>query len=88
MKITLLTMVIAVLLMPQFGSAESPHNKGADEEYMLLLGFELEATQALISAEAEQDKASEAEQKKKIIITIIPDATCFLPLDCESTDGK
>ncbi len=33
-------------------------------------------------AEANQDKASEAEQKKKIIITIIPDSSSHLPLDC------
>jgi hypothetical protein len=82
MKRTLLALVIAVLIMPQFGYAESPDNKGADEEYMLLLRFELETTPASLSAEAEKDKASEEEQKKKIIITIIPDSSCALPLDC------
>jgi len=82
MKITLLAMVIAVLIIPQSGYAASPDSKGADEEYMLLLSFELETTPDLLSAEAEQDKASEAEQKKKIIITIIPDSSCFLPFDC------
>jgi len=33
-------------------------------------------------AEAEQDNTSEAEQNKKIIITKIPDSSCFLPFDC------
>ncbi len=74
MKITLLALVIAVLIMPQFCYAESSDNKGADadDEYMLLLRYALE-TVPLSPAEAQQDKASEAEQKKKIIITIIPD---------------
>ena len=52
------------------------------EEYKLLLSFELETTPVLLSVEAEQDKASETGQKKKMIITVIPDTSCFLSLDC------
>lgn len=81
MKITLLALVIAVLIMPQFGYAESPDNKGADEEYMLLLRYALETVPAA-TEETHQDKATEEEQKKKIIITIIPASSCLLPLDC------
>ena len=73
MKIMFFALAIAILIMPQFGYSESPDNKGADEEYMLLLRFELETTPASLQAEAEQDKAGETGQKKKIIITIIPD---------------
>lgn len=81
MKIMFFALAIAILIMPQFGYTESPGNNGADEEYMLLLRYALE-TVPVSPAEAEQDKASEAEQRKKIIITIIPDSSGLLPLDC------
>jgi|GEM_PF-3398410 len=81
MKIMFFALVIAILMMPQLDYAESPDNKGADEEYMLLLRYALETVPAS-PAEAEQEKASEAEQKKKIIITIIPESSGLLLLDC------
>ncbi|HKN18828.1 MAG TPA: hypothetical protein VJW95_03450 [Dissulfurispiraceae bacterium] len=65
-------LMLAILIVPQFCYAEGPDTGGADEEYVLLLRFALETTPDSLSAEA-QDKANEAEQKKKIIITIIPD---------------
>ncbi|MGD0282554.1 MAG: hypothetical protein ABSB95_09350 [Dissulfurispiraceae bacterium] len=79
MKTMFFALAIAILIMPQSGYAESPDNKGADEEYMLLLKYALDEAarapdlpSALPHAEA-QEKARETEQKKKIIITIIPD---------------
>ncbi len=79
MKIMFFALAIAILIMSQPGYAESSDNKGVDEEYMLLLRHTLdEATRApdlqsaLPNAET-QEKTREAEQKKKIIITIIPD---------------
>lgn len=87
MKIMFFALTIAVLIMPQFGLADGSDSKGADEEYMLLLKYSLE-TVPVSPAEAHLDKASEAEQQKKIIITIIPDSSCLLPRDCGGTDGK
>ena len=71
MKIKVFALAVALLIMPQFCYAERPDNDGADDEYMLLLKFELETVRAS-PAEAHQNYAKEAEQKK-IIITIIPD---------------
>ncbi len=82
MKIILFALAIAILMMHQSGYAESTDNKGADEEYMLLLRFELETTPDSLPAEAHQNEAREAERKKKIIITIIPDYPCLFPPDC------
>ncbi len=79
MKIMFFALTVAILIMPQFCYAESPDNKGADEEYMLLLRFALETTQTSLPAEAEQDKANETVQNKKIIITVIPDSSCLFP---------
>ncbi len=72
MKIMFLALTIAILIMPQFGYAESPESKGAVGEYMQLLTYALEKV-PVSPAETKKDKGSEAEQKKKIIITIIPD---------------
>jgi hypothetical protein len=69
MKIVFFALLIAVLILPHVIHAGSPDNLDADEEYMLLLKYALETAPPL-SAEYGRDRASETEQKKKIIISI------------------
>ncbi|MBF0560097.1 MAG: hypothetical protein HQL08_15105 [Nitrospirae bacterium] len=81
MKNVLFALTVTMLLVPQFVFAESTDKKEADEEYMLLLRYALERM-PVSPVDPGQDKALETLQKKKIIISIIPDSPCILPLDC------
>lgn len=75
MKIVFFVLILGMLLVPQFVWSEShdTDNKEADNEYMLLLRYALEETQAP-TVEHGQDRVPEREQTEKVIISIIPDS--------------
>lgn len=81
MKMAFAALVMAALFVPQFVLAEIPDNRKADREYELLLGFEFEKMPPP-PEEVCRGKVRDQEQKKKIIISIIPDSRCLQPADC------